>query len=107
MVKQQDLSIAKTHDCKGILKPGARASKINDSTAIDTCREQLSPFGGLLALIKFLDLIQFKQLVAEHYRAPRRRPILGDWGMLAGVLMLLRTIRFIVLLLDRCTVDCY
>jgi hypothetical protein len=89
MVKQQDLSIAKTHDCKGISKPSARASKINASTAFDTCREQLSPFGGLLALIKFLDLIQFKQLVAEHYRAPRRRPILGDWGMLAGVLMLL------------------
>ena len=89
MVKQQDLSIAKTHDCKGISKPSARASKINASTAFDTCRKQLSPFGGLLALIKFLDLIQFKQLVAEHYRAPRRRPILGDWGMLAGVLMLL------------------
>ncbi len=54
MVKQQDLSIAKTHDCKGISKPSARASKINASTAFDTCREQLSPFGGLLALIKFL-----------------------------------------------------
>ncbi len=49
MVKQQDLSIAKTHDCKGISKPSARASKINASTAFDTCREQLSPFGGLLA----------------------------------------------------------
>jgi Transposase DDE domain group 1 len=89
MVKQQEFSTAKSHGCKGILKPSARASKINASTAYDTCREQLSPFGGLLALIKFLDLIKFKQLVDDHYRPPRRRPILGDWGMLAGVLMLL------------------
>jgi hypothetical protein len=89
MVKQQDISTAKTQDCKGVAKPSRRANKINASTAYDTCREQLSPFGGLLALIKFLDLIQFKQLVDEHYRPPRRRPLLGDWGMLAGVLMLL------------------
>jgi hypothetical protein len=89
MVKQQDFSIAKTNDCKGFSKPSARANRINASTAYDTCREQLSPFGGLLALIKFLDLIKFKQLVDEHYRPPGRRPMLGDWGMLAGVLMLL------------------
>ena len=89
MVKQQFCSIAKTHDCKGFSNGGARASKINASTAYDTCREQLSPFGGLLALIKFLDLIQFEQLVHEHYRPPGRRPIMGDWGMLAGILMLL------------------
>jgi hypothetical protein len=89
MVKQQFYSTAKTHDCKGLSQGSARTNKINASTAYDTCREQLSPFGGLLALIKFLDLIQFKQLVDEHYRPPRRRPILGDWGMLTGVLMLL------------------
>jgi hypothetical protein len=89
MVKQQFCSISKTHDCKGFSKSSARASKINASTAYDTCREQLSPFGGLLGLIKFLDLIKFEQLVHEHYRPPRRRPILGDWGMLAGILMLL------------------
>jgi hypothetical protein len=89
MVKQQFSSTAETIDCKGFSKPSARSSKINASTAYDTCREQLSPYGGLLALIKFLDLIQFKQLVDAHYRSPRRRPLLGDYGMLAGVLMLL------------------
>ena len=89
MVKQQFSSTAETINCKGFSKPSARSSKINASTAYDTCREQLSPFGGLLALIKFWDLIQFKQLVDKHYRPPRRRTILGDWGMLAGVLMLL------------------
>lgn len=89
MVKQQVSFTAKTRDRKGISEHSGRANKINASTDYDTCREQLSPFGGLLALIKFLDLIQFKQLVDEHYRAPRRRPMLGDFGMLAGVLMLL------------------
>jgi hypothetical protein len=33
-----------------------KARKINSSTQYETCTEQLSPFGGLLALIKFLDL---------------------------------------------------
>jgi hypothetical protein len=68
MVKQQDISTAKAQGCKGVAKPRRRANKINASTAYDTCREQLSPFGGLLALVKFLDLIQCKQLVDEHYR---------------------------------------
>ncbi len=89
MVKQQDLSIAKTHGCKGVSGSVAKASKINASTAFDTCSEQLSPFGGLLALIKFLDLLKFERLFHEFYRPPRRRPLLGDWGMMAGVLMLL------------------
>ena len=89
MVKQQDFSTAKTRDCKEFSKGSARASKINASTAYDTCSEQLSAFGGLLALIKFLDLIKFEHLVHECYRPPRRQPILGDYRMLAGVLMLL------------------
>lgn len=89
MVKQQHFSTAKTQNCKGFSKSNARASKINASTAYDTCREPLSPFGGLLALIKFLDLIKFKQLVHDVYRPPCRRPHMGDYGMLAGVLMLL------------------
>jgi hypothetical protein len=89
MVKQQDFSTAKTHDCKGFSNGNARASKISASTAYDTCREQLSPFGGLLALIKFLDLLKFDQMFHELYRPPRRRSAMGDWGMVAGVLMLL------------------
>ena len=89
MVKQQDFSTAKTHDCKGFSKGNARVNKINASTAYDTCREQLSPFGGLLALIKFLDLLTFDQMFHELYLPPRRRSAMGDWGMVAGVLMLL------------------
>jgi hypothetical protein len=36
-----------------------------------------------------LDLLKFDRLFHELYRPPRRRPVMGDYGMLAGVLMLL------------------
>jgi hypothetical protein len=55
----------------------ALARKINASTQYETCTEQLSPFGGLLALIKFLDLIDFKQTFNFGYIAPTRKPKLG------------------------------
>jgi hypothetical protein len=41
---------------KGFNKNRSKARKINASTHFETWTEQLSPFGGLLALIKFLDL---------------------------------------------------
>jgi len=48
----------------------------------ETCTEQLSPFGGLLALIKFLDLVDFQAL---------REPKLGHYRMMVEILMLLFT----------------
>jgi hypothetical protein len=47
---------------KGLNKNRTKARKINASTAYETCSEQLSPFGGLLALIKFLDLVNFHKI---------------------------------------------
>jgi len=38
-----------------------RGRKINASTAYGTYNEQLSPFGGLLGLVKLLDLFDFKE----------------------------------------------
>ena len=38
MVKQHVFSTPKTHDCKGISQGSTKASKINASTAYDTCR---------------------------------------------------------------------
>jgi hypothetical protein len=49
----------------------------------------LSPFGGLLAMIKFFDLIDFKQIFKATYQAPARQPKLGHYSMVAGLLMLL------------------
>jgi hypothetical protein len=59
------------------------------STEFETCTERLSPFGGLLALIKFLDLTRFKDIFSSTYLAPRREPKLGHQLMVVGILMLL------------------
>ena len=41
------------------------------------CCEQLSPFGGLLPLIKFVDLVGFKEIFDSAYLRPQRhaRPL--------------------------------
>jgi hypothetical protein len=65
-LQKQKTSIAKTHDCKEVSKPGAGAGNIDASTAYDTCRKQLSPFGSLPGWITFSDLIPTQPLVAEQ-----------------------------------------
>lgn len=62
---------------------------ITPNTPYATCSERLTAFGGLLALVKFLDLIGFASLFAAHYVAPKRQTKLGHYGMVAGILMLL------------------
>ena len=49
----------------------------------------MSPFGGLLALIKFLDLVEFREIFDFTYKAPSREPKLGHYSMVIGLLMLL------------------
>jgi hypothetical protein len=65
------------------------ARKINASTEFETCTEQLSLFGGLLALIKFLDLVGFKEIFDSTYLAPRRQPKLGPHLIVVGFIMLI------------------
>jgi len=89
MVKQQKFNTKKKRNGKGFKQNVTKARKINASTVYETCTEQLSPFGGLLALIKFLDLARFKQIFDSTYLAPRRQPKLGHHLMVVGILMLL------------------
>ena len=89
MVKSNKSKKRKNHKNKGIKESAARARKINASTPHETCSEQLSPFGGLLAMIKFFDLIDFKQIFSATYHMPARHPKLGHYSMVAGLLMLL------------------
>jgi hypothetical protein len=49
----------------------------------------LTAFGGLLALLKFTDLIKFEEVFEKHYTKPRREPKLGNYRMVLGILMLL------------------
>ena len=60
MVKQRKNNTKKKRTGKGFRQNGTKARKINASTVYETCTEQLSPFGGLLPLIKFLDLVKFE-----------------------------------------------
>jgi len=89
MVKSKKTGFKKNRNSKGFRANGSRPKKINASTAYDTCSEQLSPFGGLLPLIKFLDLVDFKQMFDFAYKAPTRKPKLGHYSMMTGLLMLL------------------
>jgi hypothetical protein len=74
MVKSKKSNFRKNRNPKGFSQNGAKAKKINASTAFDTCSEQLSPFGGLLPLIKFLDLVEFQKIFDFAYNRPRVNP---------------------------------
>ena len=89
MVKVRKKNNRKRRNSKGFNKDRAKARKINASTVFETCTDQLSPFGGLLALIKFFDLVNFKEIFHSAYQEPSREPKLGHYLMMTGILMLL------------------
>lgn len=89
MVKSNKSKNRRNRKNKGIREDATRARKINASTPYETCSEQLTPFGGLLAMIKFIDLIGFKEIFNATYNEPGRQPKLGHYSMVVGLLMLL------------------
>ncbi|MDY6894633.1 MAG: IS1380 family transposase [Thermotogota bacterium] len=89
MVKKHKKNNRKKRTSKGFTANRIRPRKIGASTEYATCTERLSPFGGLLALIKFLDLFDFAEIFNYTYKAPRRNPKLGHYFMVMGILMLL------------------
>ncbi|MDM8536794.1 IS1380 family transposase [Desulfobacterales bacterium HSG17] len=89
MVKSNKSKKRKNRKYKGFKRNPVSSKKIKASTPYDTCTEQLSPFGGVLALIKFFDLIGFKAIFNLAYIGPSRKPKLGHYNMIVGVLMLL------------------
>src|ERR1039458_2800964 len=76
---------AKTAPAQG----GGNRLAITANTPYEVGDERLSSYGGLLPLLKMLDLIGFKEAFEERYTPPKRRCELGDQGMLTGFLMLL------------------
>jgi len=66
-----------------------RCATITADTPYGECSERLTAFGGLLALIKFLDLIEFEKTFEATYVHPQREPKLGGYRMVLGMLMLL------------------
>jgi hypothetical protein len=73
MVEKRSKAIMKDRGGKGICEEAATPRKITASTLYDTCTERLSPFGGLLGLIKFLDLLRFEEVFDYVYREPGRK----------------------------------
>ena len=70
-------------------KSKSRSPRIGPNTEHDVCSERLTAFGGLLALIKFLDLIKFKDVFNKVYVSPKRKTILGCYRMVLGLLIML------------------
>lgn len=89
MVKRRKKNNRKRCASKGFEGRERRPRKINASTEFGTCTEQITPFGGLLGLIKFLDLVQLEEIFDKLYIAPWRRVKLGHYRMVVGILMLL------------------
>jgi hypothetical protein len=89
MVKRRKNNNRKNRSRKGYCKKRVKARKINASTVYEACSEQLSPFGGLLALIKFIDLVNFHKIFDFAYHKPSRDPKRGHYLMMVGILMLL------------------
>jgi hypothetical protein len=48
-----------------------------------------SVFGGLLGLVKFLDLVKFREIFEGFYKPPERMPEMGHYQMVYGLLFLL------------------
>lgn len=70
-------------------KSKSRSPQIGPNTEHDVCSERMTAFGGLLALIKFLDMIKFKDVFNKVYVSPKRKTILGCYRMVLGLLIML------------------
>lgn len=82
--KKQEKNRAEERD-----KSSTHSVRINADTQYGECTERLTAFGGLLALVKFIDLIGFERTFSEQYINPDRKPKLGNFRMIFGMLMLL------------------
>jgi len=69
MVKEQDKDTVKRLKMQGAEECPAKASKIGHTltTPHSYCSERLSPFGGLLGLVKFMEVIKFKEIFEGLY----------------------------------------
>ena len=78
MVKRQKEDNTETRASKAQKEIAAEASTINANTHYETCTERLTPFGGVLALIKFLDLIKLSKPRPVAVRLEKALPFRGN-----------------------------
>ena len=60
---------------------------ITAETPHGLCGERLSAFGGLTVLVKYLSLIEFKEVFDSAYIGPARQAMLGCRKMVLGIIM--------------------
>ena len=81
MVKKQYKNNSKRQENQGGSECLAKSNKIGHSTPYDYYSERLSPFGGLLGLVKLMELIRFKEIFEGLYNPPSRPPAMGHHSM--------------------------
>ena len=89
MVKQQREHSAKQGVNQGQNEGRLEPAKISPNTRYEYCSERLSPFGGLLALEKFMDAVKFREIFEGFYQSPNRTPDQGHHQTVYGILVLL------------------
>ena len=89
MVKRQKKHSAKRGMNQGQNGGPEQAAKISPNTRYEYCSERLSPFGGLLALEKFMDAVKFREVFEGFYLPPGRTPDQGHYRAVYGILVLL------------------
>lgn len=89
MVKQQKKHSAKRGMNQGQSEGREEPAKISPNTRYEYCSERLSPFGGLLALEKFMDAVAFREVFEGFYQSPGRTPDQGHYQTVYGILVLL------------------
>ena len=75
---QRDCEQGRNEDGKAY---APRQTTITPDTPYGECSERLTAFGGLLALVKFPDLLEAEQAVAGHDVHPKREPQFGGSRM--------------------------
>lgn len=89
MVKRKNTKTREHTVNKGISGSSNRPAKIGADTRYEVCDTRMTAFGGMLGLNKFLDYVNFQDVFKTYYHSPKRKPRLGCYKMILGILMLL------------------
>ena len=89
MVKSKKENTTKHSIKQGDLGTSGNPEIINASTDYELCDTRMTAYGGLLALEKVMDLVNFKELFERYYCSPGRKPELGCYRMVYGLILLL------------------
>jgi hypothetical protein len=89
MVKTGKKHTPKNRVNQGKSKTAGKPAKIKPDTAYTVTDGRMTAYGGLFGLVKFLDLIGFREVFLEYYQSPNRKTELGCHRMVLGFLLLL------------------